>query len=391
MQAPNEAAANDAQIILEKIRGLAADFAEERSERQQRRELVQADFDRLRDTGFLLTAVPVEQGGTWESFQQSNRAICEMLRALAHGDSSVALVASMHPAVLQYTGWLTLPEAPQPFQEAWDEQRRWAFQTVQDGRQWGTIMSEPGSGGDTSKSKAIARPSGHDGAYLLEGDKHFGSGSGITSYMITIAVPDGEEEADLFFMDMRGVPWDGSAGVKLAAAWDGCGMTATQSHAMTFKDFPATRSAWPGASQQRPNAGGGGACMFTAVVVGIVETAIGTARQQLQRKRDSMLAYEQTEWARVEIEGWLIQQAYEGMLRSVEQASSGNWETRLGKAAVAELSESVMLRICKVVGGGSYSRHSPYGFWLEDVRALGFLRPPWGLAFDQIFHGVWDA
>ena len=131
--------------------------------------------------------------------------------------------------------------------------------------------------------------------------------------------------------------------------------------------------------------------MFAAIVVGIVETAIGTARQQLQRKRDSMLAYEQTEWARVEIEGWLIQQAYEGMLRSVEQAGSGNRETRLGKAAVAELAESIMLRICKVVGGGSYSRHSPHGFWLEDVRALGFLRPPWGLAFDQIFQGSWDA
>jgi len=79
MQAPNEAAANDAQIIFEKIRGLAADFAGERSERQQRRELVQADFDRLRDTGFLLTAVPVEQGGIWESFQRSNRAICVRL------------------------------------------------------------------------------------------------------------------------------------------------------------------------------------------------------------------------------------------------------------------------------------------------------------------------
>ena len=57
--------------------------------------------------------------------------------------------------------------------------------------------------------------------------------------MITVAVPDGEEEADLFFMDMRGVPWDGSTGVKLAAEWDGCGMTATHSHAMTFNPhFP---------------------------------------------------------------------------------------------------------------------------------------------------------
>ncbi len=52
-------------------------------------------------------------------------------------------------------------------------------------------------------------------------------------------------------------------------------------------------------------------CRFAAVVVDSVENAIGTARQQLQRKKDSMLAYEQTEWARVEIEGWLIQQAYE--------------------------------------------------------------------------------
>ena len=44
----------------------------------------------------------------------------------------------------------------------------------------------------------------------------------------------------------------------------------------------------------------------------------------------------------------------------------------LGKAAIAELTESVMLRICKVMSGGSYSRHSTYGYWLEDVRALGF-------------------
>ena len=128
--------------------------------------------------------------------------------------------------------------------------------------------------------------------------------------------------------------------------------------------------------------------MFTAVVVGVVETAIETARRQLQGKRESMRAYEQTEWARVEVEGWLIQQAYEGMLRAVEQeGSAGNRDTRLGKAAIAELAESVMLRICKVMGGGSYSRHSPFGFWLEDVRALGFLRPPWGLAFAQIFEG----
>ena len=48
----------------------------------------------------------------------------------------------------------------------------------------------------------------------------------------------------------------------------------------------------------------------------------------------------------------------------------------LGKEAIAELAEAVMPRICNVIGGGSYSRHSPLGFWLEDVRSLGLLSPP---------------
>jgi hypothetical protein len=36
------------------------------------------------------------------------------------------------------------------------------------------------------------------------------------------------------------------------------------------------------------------------------------------------------------------------------------------------------------LGGGTYSRRSPFAHWFEDVRALGFLRPPWGLAFDGL-------
>jgi hypothetical protein len=41
--------------------------------------------------------------------------------------------------------------------------------------------------------------------------------------------------------------------------------------------------------------------------------------------------------------------------------------------------------MAKVIGGGTFNRSSPFAFWYEDVRALGFLRPPWGLAFDQVF------
>src|SRR6516164_11837133 len=110
-----------ASEVFANIRDVSAQFAAERRERQQRRELVAADFARLRDAGFLLTGVPVDHGGVWESVSRSTRPICEMLRTLAHGDSSVALVCAMHPVVLNF--WIATPEAPPPFDKAWEEQR----------------------------------------------------------------------------------------------------------------------------------------------------------------------------------------------------------------------------------------------------------------------------
>jgi hypothetical protein len=47
------------------------------------------------------------------------------------------------------------------------------------------------------------------------------------------------------------------------------------------------------------------------------------------------------------------------------------------KTAIAELAESVLRRIGKVIGGGSFSRSSPFRYWYEDVRAR-FLAPPLG-------------
>jgi alkylation response protein AidB-like acyl-CoA dehydrogenase len=374
----------DARTMLENVREVSARFATERSERQQRRGLVAADFAQLRKAGFLLAGVPVDQGGIWESVRQSTRPLCELLRTLAHGDSSVALVCAMHPTVLVF--WLANSQVPPPFQAAWEAQRHRIFQTVRDGAWWGTITSEPGSGGDLAKTQAIARPGPTDAIYRLTGQKQFGSGSGMTSYMITTAMPEGETAPDVFLLDMRQVAWDGATGVTLMAPWDGHGMAATQSHALRFADFPATRIAWPGhLSHLMEAAGGHNQCLFTAVMVGIVETAIEAARQQVARRGDALRAYERVEWTRAEQEGWLVQQAYEGMLRAVEEDRDGRRNAVQGKMAIAELAEAATGRICRVMGGGTFSRSSPFGHWQEDVRALGFLRPPWGLAYDNLY------
>ena len=372
----------DAGEIQSGVAEIAAGFAKARSERQMRRHLDLEDFGLLADAGFLLTAVPVQMGGLWSNIQTSTRPISEILRTLAQGDPSVALVCSMHPAVISF--WLAQPTAPEPYTKAWKEQSEFVAQTAVEGSWWGTITSEPGSGGDVGRTKASAKPAGD--AFLISGHKHFGSGSGIASYMLTTAVPEGEESADWFFLPVRGATWDGSTGMKLTGEWDGHGMIATQSHAFEFSRFPATRLAWPG--NLRVISGVVGSlvsAVFSAVVVGVMESALAGARSQLMRRKDALAAFEQVEWVRMENEAWLAEQAYEGMLRAIEnKGSAAVLEALHAKTAIAELAESVTGRISRVIGGGSFHRSSPFGWAFEDVRALGFLRPPWVLAYESI-------
>ena len=83
--------------------------------------------------------------------------------------------------------------------------------------------------------------------YGVSGDKHFGSGSGITDRMMTTAIPDGETEPPVFALDVRDRPGTASAGLTLVAEWDGMGMAATQSHAMRLEArFRGFRMAFDG-------------------------------------------------------------------------------------------------------------------------------------------------
>ena len=369
--------------LTENIGRLVAEWEPEWRERLARRALSPADFEKLRNAGYLLVGVPEELGGLWRTAAESTRPVGEILRNLACVDPSLALVCAMHPAVLN----ISAAAAPEPGQEAWAAQREWIFQTVLDGAFWGTVVSEPGSGGDQSRTISEARPA-PDGRYLLSGRKHFGSGSGMTSFMITTAVADGETVPATFYLDFRGVPWDGSAGIKLAQAWDGQGMAGTQSHAFELSDFPAIRSLRPSGLALS----GLFVCECAAIILGVVEKAIATAREELQPNLRALKAYQRVEWSNAEMEAWLIAQAYAGMLNAIEKLEGDSaHETLLGKTAMAQLAESATTRLCRILGGGTFSRQSPFGHWFEDVRALGFLRPPWALAYDNLFDQSWPA
>ena len=380
------------QSIVEAVPGLAEEFASERQERQSRKEAHREDFDRLRELGVHLMSVPVELGGTWESLAQSARPICTALRLLAHGDPSVSLVSAMHPGVL--ATW-RVPQVPEPYSEGWTRQRKEVFETVLDGCWWGTIVSEPGSGGDVTKTRSVMRPTGEPHKYRLSGQKHFGSGSGVTSFMTTRALAEGDTQADAFYMDVRNTPWDGSTGMRLTAPWAGRGMMSTNSHAFEFTDFPATRAAWPGHAMELQQATGPlGQMMFSSVVVGVVDVAMEFTRGRLEREMArgaALRAYQRVEWSHAEQEAWLVDKAFHAAVAEFDNGTQTLRNTLLAKESIATLSESVLTRLCKLLGGSSYTWYSPLSTWFEDVRALGYLRPPWALAFDQLFDLSWPG
>jgi len=376
--------------VLARVGEVAAGWREDRPERQTRRHLDQADFDTLRDTGLLTLCVPVEDGGLWQGPAASIRDLSSAYRTLASADPSVALVSSMHPSVVAF--WLASPDPGQP---EWEAQRHAVFASAVRGEQWATITSEPGSGGDIGRTRSVATPIDAEhslpgSTYAVSGDKHFGSGSGVVDHMMTTAIPAGEDDPTIFVLDVRDRPWDGTAGMQLIAEWDGMGMAATQSHAMRLDDMPSVRLGWNGPLETITRAAAPMvSTLFTAVVVGVLDEAVTTARAQVRARADSFRAFERVEWARAEKDHWLAVQAYEGAVRSIEDgpADAQVHATLCAKQSVADLAEETLLRITRVLGGGTFSSRSPFARWFEDVRALGFLRPRWGLAYDHLFSG----
>lgn len=81
---------------------IASEWRGDRARRQARRHLDPADFALLRDAGLLAAVAPVDAGGLTTTIAAAVRPLCALYRRLAAADSSVALVSSMHPAVVAF-------------------------------------------------------------------------------------------------------------------------------------------------------------------------------------------------------------------------------------------------------------------------------------------------
>lgn len=373
----------DFRTLEENLDALIAIWSPDRSARMARVALERTDFDDLAAAGLTLTGVPVNHGGLWLDTAQSAAQVARMLRKLAAVDPSLALVASMHSTVLLL--WLVDPDDAVP--GGWNQQRDRVFDDARSGHWFGTIASEPGIGGDLFATRSTASLQS-DGSWRMSGDKFMGSGSGITSCMMTIACPEGEERPDIFLLDMRDLPWDGSQGLKMVRAWDGIGMAATQSHAFRFDNVQVKRHGLQGKILDLfPTIAPVIGFMFSAVIMGILDAATAEAKRSLGKRAERLSAFEQSSWIEADTQIWLAQQAFDGMSRALGSDTAG-LDVLHGKLAIADLSEKALGSLSHALGGSSLSKSSPFGQWMQDVRALGYLRPPRALSHARIFQSL---
>lgn len=349
-------------------------------------------FDRLSEAGYHLTGVPEEHGGAWAGLARSARPMAEMLRTLARYDASTALVAALHTGVLSL--WSNTPQVATSFQAAWDEQRADVFSTVRAGEWWGMLLYEPlkstNYGTTLGASRSVVTRD-TNGNWRLSGTKRLNPGISLVSHMVTAAIPEGEDEPDRFWVNLHGVRLDGSAGAQLVAEWDGLGMRRTNSHTVSFDHYPARRFAWPKAIMEVGNPTSGALqCWFAGIQLGIIQEALHTARHHMKEQSKTFLPYEQVYWARAEMETWTAVWAYEGMIRAVETKGGLPREVVMGKVIVAEMAESVLNRLSKLMGPEAYSQHSTFPIWVADVQFFGIMRPSFTNAYDDTFEHAFE-
>lgn len=364
--------------VLENVENLARRLASEQR-RAGARELSADDFAAVAATGFHQLLVPESLGGLWVSTARSTRAVAHAISLLAAGDSSLALIHSMEPVALFVTGWLAdfHPDEADP---AWLRQRQEFLGLLASGAgAWGVLLSERDG---VIRSTAKQSP---EGDWSISGEKSSGSGWDHVAFMLTNAVPEGEDRPDLFVLDLR--DRQNLQGVSISRSWDGHGMTASGSHAVVLDAAPVQRVAWPQRQHllDRMSSGPTIGCRL-APFVGIVRAAVAAAAERLRTRGGARSSLESVEWARAQAAGWLVDQAFEGVLRATETGDCEDFGqlARLAKLAVSEQAENALQHISRALGGMTYSQGSPFGWWHTDVRAMAFIRPTLATTVDDL-------
>lgn len=334
-----------------------------------------ANLELLGEEGFLLLNVPDSFGG----FGEGLGGTLEILRTVAQGSPSTALMLAMHTSIL--ANFLIDPRHVPPAERtAFIEQRTWAFGEAMRGRRFGVANSEPGAGGDVKQSRAEMR----DGR--VWGVKSFCSMGTHADYFMTAArdfesqkrdfeSQKNDESGHVRYWLVR------NENVSVESAWDAVGMRSSESVSLRFDGAPvlaplAYRGLLDGVNNRHWST-----LSFTAIFIGVAESLLDDVltpgASTLQRTSATELH--------------LTLQACRAFLRqcvTVEPDPATDdyrREVRDCKLFVTRALAQHAAALFTSLGGSAYRFGSPVSRKVRDLLAGPLLRPPVGAAFDEVF------
>jgi alkylation response protein AidB-like acyl-CoA dehydrogenase len=190
---------------------MLAEFAERAPRYDAENSFFDEDFAALRDSGYLIMAVPKELGGHGLLLPE----VCRETRRLAYHAHATALAVNMH---VYWTG------VAADLWRAGDKSLEWLLRAAMDGEIFAAGHSE--SGNDVPLLLSTTKAERVDGGYRFTGHKSFGSLTPVWTYLgmhgLDAEGPDGPRIVHAF------MPRD-TKGITIKDTWDVMGMRATRS------------------------------------------------------------------------------------------------------------------------------------------------------------------
>lgn len=348
-------------------RELADEFRPHAAKYDQTGEFPVANYDRMREAGYLRALVPSELGGLGTGLLAMSRA----QQALARGDASTALAVNMHHFQVGVMA------------DAWRKtQAASAEKTLRRIADEGIVLGSTGAEaivvGEWT-TPTVARRDG-DG-YRISGRKYFCSQAPA---MNVVRVNARDVDTGEFLVIAVPLP---AEGFSIVETWDTTGMRATASHDIVFEDVfvpeAAVGARLPmGSPLDLPPIAGVARWFFSlvsGVYLGIAEEARAEAYKALGTGINSNLRNQ----ALTDV---LIGQMEADFItaQAVRDQVVGHLETRgedpllvlpeatLCKQVVIDRSNDVVERAVQIAGGRAFFRKSPLERLARDVRAGRF-------------------
>jgi alkylation response protein AidB-like acyl-CoA dehydrogenase len=357
--------------------GLADEFRRTAAELDRTASFPHANYQRMRESGYLRAAVPAELGGLGAGLAAMSRA----QQALARGCASTALAVNMHHFQVGF-----LAESWQKGAPVEPTLRRVAAEGIV----LGSTGAEAIVAGDWS-TPTTARRDG-DG-YRISGRKFFCSQAPEMD-VVRVNARDVETGEILVF----GVPVP-TEGLTVVETWDTTGMRATASHDLVLEDVWVASSALglrlpAGAPMKHPSLAGIGYWFLTltaGVYLGVAEEARAEAYKVIGQGRNSSFRAEPlTDVIVGQMEAeFLIATAVRDQTVARLDADRTNHQAALAQAilckeVVTAHAAAVVDRAIELAGGRAFFRKSPLERLARDMQAARFHPPAAPTSFQMV-------